>query len=117
MAAGNWTFTDASRTSLLDGTWDLDTDLFKVALHLVSGTQPGAGTTTWAGLATSQHAANNGYTAGGLPLGGGTALELSGTTRFIVDETPDYVWTAGGGSIVARWAVPYGWVAMSCVTA
>src|SRR3990167_1666688 len=107
VAAGNWTFTDASRTSLLDGTWDLDTDLFKIALHLVSGTQPGAGTTTWAGLSTSQHAANNGYTAGGLPLGAGTPLELSGTTTVIVDESTNYVWTATGGSITARWAVLY----------
>src|SRR3990167_2687183 len=107
MAAGAWTFTDVSRTRMLNGTFDMDTDLFKGALHLVTGTQPGAGTTTWAGLSTSEHAANNGYTAGGLPTGGSTALELSGTTSVIVDETTDYVWTASGGSIVARWAVLY----------
>ena len=107
MAAGNWTFTDQSRTYLLNGTMDLDTDLFKIALHLVSGTQPGAGTTTWAGLATSEHAALYGYTAGGLPTGSGTALALSGTTTVTVDRTVDPVWTASGGSIIARWAVLY----------
>ena len=107
MAAGNWTFTDQSRTDMLNGTYDLDTDLFKIALHLVSGTQPGAGTTTWAGLATSEHAAANGYTAGGLPTGAGTALALSGTTTVTVDRSVDPVWTAAGGSIVARWAVLY----------
>jgi len=107
MAAGNWVFTDASRTSLLDGTWDLDTDLFKIALHLSTGTQPGAATTAWSGLSTSEHAANNGYTAGGLPTGGGTALALTGTTTVTVDRTTDPVWTASGGSIVARWAVLY----------
>lgn len=107
MAAGNWTFTDATRTKLLDGTFDLNTDLFKVALHLVTGTQPAAGTTAWSGLATSEHAANNGYTAGGLPTGGGTALELSGTTSVKVTESTPYVWTANGGSIVAKWGVLY----------
>ncbi len=107
MAAGNWTFTDIGRTRLLDGGFDLDTDLFKVAFHLSTGTQPAAGTTTWAGLATSEHAANNGYTAGGLPLGGGTALELTGTTSVKVTESTSWVWTATGGSIVAKWAVLY----------
>src|SRR3972149_4264548 len=102
MAAGAWTFPDGARTRMLNGAWDFDTDLFKVALHLVSGTQPGAGTTTWAGLSTSEHAANNGYTAGGLPIGGGTALELSGTTSVKVTESTNYVWTAVGGSITAR---------------
>ena len=107
MAAGAWTFPDGARTRLLNGTFDLDTDLFKIALHLSTGTQPAAGTTTWAGLATSEHAANNGYTAGGLPTGGGSALALSGTTTVTVDRSVDPIWTAAGGSIVARWAVLY----------
>lgn len=34
MAAGNWTFTNASRTSLLDGTFDIDSDTWKMALFL-----------------------------------------------------------------------------------
>src|SRR3990167_925034 len=103
MAAGNWTMTNVGRTRLLNGTLDLDTDLFKVALHLSTGVQPSATIVNWSELADSEHAALYGYTAGGLPLGGGTALELSGTTTVIVDETTDYVWTAGGGSIVAKW--------------
>src|SRR3990167_94191 len=107
MAAGNWVFTDGARTRLLNGTWDLDTDLFKIALHLSTGTQPGAGTTAWSGLSTSEHAALYGYTAGGLPTGAGTALSLSGTTTVTVDRSVDPVWTASGGSIVARWAVLY----------
>mgnify|MGYP001579037637 CR=1 FL=1 len=107
MAAGAWTFTDVSRTKLLDGSFDLDTDLFKIALHLSSGTQPSASIVNWSELSTSEHAANNGYTAGGLPTGSGTALALSGTTTVTVDRTVDPVWTATGGSIVARWAVLY----------
>ena len=107
MAAGNWTFTNTGRTKLLDGTFDLDTDLFKIALHLSTGTQPAATIVNWSELATSEHAAANGYTAGGLPTGGGTALALSGTTTVTVDRTVDPVWTATGGSITARWAVLY----------
>ncbi len=107
MAAGTWTFTDQSRTYLLNGTFDLDTDLFKIALHLSTGTQPSASTTTWAGLSTSEHAALYGYTAGGLPTGAGTALTLAGTTTVTIDRAVDPVWTASGGSIVARWAVLY----------
>ncbi len=107
MAAGNWTFTDATRTKILDGTFDFDTDLFKFALHLSTGTQPAAGTTAWSGLATSEHAAANGYTAGGLPTGSGTVLTLSGTTTVTVDLGTDPVWTASGGSIVAKWVVLY----------
>lgn len=107
MAAGNWTFTNVGRTRLLDGTLDLDTDLFKIALHLSTGTQPSATIVNWSELATSEHAAANGYTAGGLPTGAGTALALSGTTTVTVDRTVDPVWTASGGSITARWAVLY----------
>lgn len=103
MAAGAWTFTNGGRTRLLNGTFDIDTDSYKCALHLSSGTQPGAATTTWAGLATSEHAAANGYTAGGIAV----ALTLAGTTTVTVDVTTDPVWTASGGSITARWAVIY----------
>lgn len=107
MAAGTWTFTNGGRTKLLDGSFDLDTDLFKIALHLSTGTQPGPTIVNWSELATSEHAAQFGYTAGGLPLGGGTALELSGTTTVKVTESTPYVWTASGGSITAKWAVLY----------
>uniref|UniRef100_A0A6M3XXL0 Uncharacterized protein n=1 Tax=viral metagenome TaxID=1070528 RepID=A0A6M3XXL0_9ZZZZ len=105
MAAGAWVFTSTGRTSLLNGDFDLDTDLFKIALFL-STSNIGVTSTTFAGV-TAEHAAANGYTAGGLPTGGGTALALSGTTTVTVDRTTDPVWTASGGSIVARWAVLY----------
>src|SRR3990167_6815238 len=107
MAAGNWVMTNVGRTRLLDGTLDLDTDLFKIALHLSTGTQPSATIVNWSELATSEHAANNGYTAGGLPTGAGKALALSGTTTVTVDRAGDPVWTASGSGIVARWAVLY----------
>ena len=100
MAAGSWTFTNAGRTSLLNGDFDLDTDSFKMALFL-STSNIGASSTTYAGL-TNEHANANGYTTGGIAL----TMSLSGTTTVTVDCN-DPVWTASGGSIVARFAVIY----------
>lgn len=100
MAAGSWTFPDGARTRLLNGTFDIDTDTFKMALFL-STSNIGAASTTYAGL-TNEHANANGYTTGG----NATVLSLSGTTTVTVDCT-DEVWTAAGGSITARFAVIY----------
>lgn len=102
MAAGAWTLTNSGRTNLLNGTFDLDTDTFLMALFL-STSNIGAASTTYAGL-TNEHSNANGYTTGGISLG---QLALSGTTTVTVDETTDPVWTASGGSIIARYAVIY----------
>ena len=100
MAAGPWTFTSAGRTDLLNGTFDLDTDSFKCALFL-STSNIGAASTTYAAV-TNEHANANGYTTGGIAM----TLTLAGTTTVTVDGN-DPVWTASGGSIVARFAVVY----------
>ena len=100
MAAGTWTFTNVGRTKLLDGTFDLNTDTFKMALFL-STSDLGAASTTYAGV-TNQHANANGYLTGG----GACTLSLSGTTTVTVDST-DVQWTASGGSITARFACVY----------
>lgn len=99
-AAGAWTFTNAGRTSLLDGTFDIDSDTWKMALFL-STSNIGAASTTYAGL-TNEHANANGYTTGGVAI----TLSLAGTTTVTVDSS-DATWTASGGSIVARFAVIY----------
>src|ERR1043166_1642838 len=101
MAAGAWTFTDAGRTKLLDGTFDIDTDSFKCALFL-STSNIGAASTTYAGV-TNEVANANGYTTGGIAV----TLTLSGTTSVKVAWSSDPVWTASGGSITARFAVIY----------
>ena len=62
----------------------------------------GAASTTYAGV-TNEHANGNGYTTGGIAI----TLSLSGTTTVTVDIATDPVWTASGGSIVARFAVIY----------
>lgn len=100
MAAGAWTFTNAGRTSLIDGTFDINSDTWKMALFL-STSNIGSGSTTYAGL-TNEHANANGYTTGGQSI----TLSLSGTTTVTVDGG-DIVWTASGGSITARFAVIY----------
>lgn len=100
MAAGTWTFTNAGRKKLLDGTFDLDSDIFKMALFL-STSNLGASSTSYAGV-TNEHANANGYTTGGVSI----TITLSGTTTVTVDST-DAQWTASGGSIVARFACIY----------
>jgi hypothetical protein len=87
---------------MLNGTFDFDTDTFKVALFL-STSNIGAASTTYAGV-TNEHANANGYTTGGISLG---ALTLAGTTTVTVDDPADMVWTASGGSITARFGVLY----------
>lgn len=101
MAASAWTFPNGARTNLLNGTFDLDTDSFKVALFL-STSNLGAASTTFA-AATNEHAAANGYTAGGIAI----TLTLAGTTTVTVDISTDPVWTATGGPITARFAAIY----------
>jgi hypothetical protein len=101
MAAGTWTFPNGARTNLLNGTFDLDTDSFKMALFL-STSNIGAATTTYAGV-TNEHANANGYTTGGIAI----TLTLAGTTTVTVDISTDPVWTASGGSITARFAGIY----------
>lgn len=100
MAASAWQFTNTSRTKMLNGQFDFDTDTFKMALFL-STSNIGAGSTTYAGV-TNEHANANGYTTGGVAI----TISLSGTTTVTVDST-DASWTASGGSIVARFAVIY----------
>ena len=101
MAAGTWTFPNSARTDLLNGTFDLDTDSWKMALFL-STSNIGAASTTYAGV-TNEHANANGYTTGGIAI----TLTLAGTTTVTVDIGTDPVWTASGGSITARFAVIY----------
>ena len=100
MAAGAWTLTDEGRTEISKGTF-LDADTYKCALFL-STSNIGAASTTYAAL-TNEHANANGYTTGGAAV----TISRSGTTTLTIDSTDPAVWTASGGSIVARFAVLY----------
>lgn len=101
MPAGAWVFPNSARTDLLNGTFDLDSDSWKMALFL-STSNIGAASTTYAGV-TNEHANANGYTTGGIAI----TLTLAGTTTVTVDIQTDPVWTASGGAITARYAVIY----------
>ena len=101
MTASAWTFTNAGRTSLINGDFDIDTDTWKCALFL-STSNIGSGSTTYAGL-TNEVANGVGYTTGGITV----ALTLAGTTTVTVAMTTAPIWTASGGSITARFAVIY----------
>src|SRR5688572_13864100 len=72
-----------------------------MALFL-SSSNLSAASTTYAAL-TGEHANANGYTTGGIAV----TLTLSGTTTVTADIQTDPVWTASGGSLVARYAVIY----------
>lgn len=100
-AASAWAFTNGGRTKLLDGTFDIDSDSWKIAL-LLSTSNIGATSTTYAGL-TNEHANANGYTTGGIAV----TLTLAGTTTVTVSYSTSIVWTASGGSIVARFSAIY----------
>lgn len=102
MAAGTWTFTNTTRTNLVNGTFDLDTDTFKCAL-LTSASNISASSTTWAGV-TGQLANAYGYTTGGITV---SPLVLAGTTSVTVKFGTNPSWTASGGSLTARWAAVY----------
>ena len=102
MAASAWSFTDVGRTKLVNGTFDIDTDTFKMALH-TSGSNIGAASTTWAAVTAEHGTTNTGYTAGGAAV----TLTLAGTTTVTVDIGTDPVWTAGSAGIAARFAVIY----------
>lgn len=92
---------NGARTKLLDGTFDIDTDSWKMAL-LLSTSNISTGSTTHAAV-TNEHANANGYTTGGIAI----VLTLAGTTTVTVDISTDPVWTASGGSIVARFGEIY----------
>ncbi|AAN07945.1 hypothetical protein AVANI_27 [Mycobacterium phage Avani] len=101
MAAGTWTLPSGARKMLLDGTFDLDSDTWKVAL-VTSSSNIGASSTTWAGV-TGEVSNGNGYTTGGVSV----TLTLTGTTSVAVSFATNPVWTASGSGITARWAVLY----------
>lgn len=100
MAAGVWQFTNIGRTKILDGTFGLGINTFKMALFL-STSNIGPSSTTYAGL-TNEHANANGYSTGGVPI----TINLSGTTLVMADST-DAIWNAVGGPITARYCVIY----------
>lgn len=106
MAAGTFTVLNKAKKKLTDGTFDLDTHTWKVALctSTFTPTAAFAGTSTDARYSdiTGEVANGNGYTTGGATLASVTLVESSGTVTF---DAADVVWT--GATFAAKWAVIY----------
>ena len=96
MAAGAWNMPNATRTKLLDGTIDIDTDNWKIALFLSTSNLDNT-TALYTDL-TNEVATAFGYTQDAESI----TLTLSGTTTVKIDISTDPVWTASGGDITAR---------------
>ncbi len=103
MTADLWKFYESFPERLGDGGHDLDTDTFNVALFLSTSDCATETNDVLADL-TNQHANANGYLTGGQALGSVTWVESSGVVTF---DCAAEVFTASGGSIVARFAVIY----------
>jgi hypothetical protein len=99
---GTMVFYDSFIEALGDGTIDLDTDTFKVALFTSTHT-PSVANTVYSGL-TNEVANANGYTTAGEALTSVTWAQTGGAATF---DAADTFWTASGGSIVARYYVLY----------
>ncbi len=108
MAADAMVVYDDFKNYVADGTVDMDGDTFKMGLYLSTsnaGTR-GVGTGIKADL-TNEHAAANGYTAGGQTLASVTYTEpVAGTWMFDCADFAPYD-SASGGSIIARFSVTY----------
>jgi len=107
MAAGKWKMYEAAKEYLADGTFDMDNASLGLQMALFLSTSNAetlsVGTGVYGDL-TNEHANNNGYTTGGQALTTEVWTHSGGTTTFDCDNV---IWTASGGSIVARFAVIY----------
>jgi len=107
MAAGKWKVYEAAKEYLADGTFDLDNASLGLTMALFLSTSNAdtlsVGTGVYGDL-TNEHANANGYTTGGQALTNEVWTHTAGTVTFDCDNV---VWTASGGSIVARFAVIY----------
>ncbi len=104
-AAEGFEFYETARERLMDGSYDADDDTFDLALFLSTSDADTltVGNDVLADL-TNQHANANGYTTGGNTLSTSTWIISGETVTF---DAVDTVFTASGGSIVARFGVVY----------
>lgn len=101
-AAGAWTFTNASRTYLMDGSSQIGTSSYKLALF-TNASNLGSGTTTYAGVTSEVGTTNTGYTTGGITV----TPAASGTTTVTVTYADTVQWTAGSANLTAKFAAIY----------
>jgi hypothetical protein len=106
MAAGAWTFYNEFKRMIGDGTLDMDTDIFKMALFTSASNATVATLSTKASI-TNEVANANGYLTGGKSVTAITWATGASAGEYRWDATAD-VWSASGGSIsIVRIAVIY----------
>ena len=103
MAASAWLIHNKFKEYMGDGTVDMDGDAFKINLYL-STSNIATLSIDALSTATNQHATANGYTQDTKAIVTPTWEEAAGTVTFNCDNV---VWTAAGGSILARFAAIY----------
>ncbi len=105
-AAGKWKVYEQAKLDIANGVIDLADDAFEIALFLsTSNCDTLSGTTLLASL-TNQVATAFGYTQADGAAGGKVIdLTTANTTGTIKIDGDNPVWTASGGSVVARFAV------------
>jgi hypothetical protein len=107
MGAGPWTFYNPVRKHLMDGSMDLDDDVFMMSLYQSTANGSNAGDVTMEAIEelTGEVANGFGYVAGGQQLQ--NVLWEVGSTADEMRFTSDTVsWQASGGNIVGiRYAV------------
>ena len=97
------TFFQSFREYLGDGTFDLNTNVFKAQLHTSTFT-PNAGTMSVLADVTNEVANGNGYTTGGVTLGS-VAWTRSGAT--VTFDAADVSWTGASAGFSARYLLIY----------
>jgi hypothetical protein len=104
MAAGLWKVYESAKEYLADGTFDLDDNTnWKMALFLSTSNANDLAASDIYGELTNEHANGGGYTTLGEDITP-TWAQSAGTATL---DSDDAVWTASGGSILARFAVIY----------
>jgi hypothetical protein len=98
MAAGAWTFYFEAKKYLMDGSIDLNTNVFRMTLHTSANTYDGTKSVYNASISGTEVANGNGYATNGQALTGvtWTAGANASTFRFNANSL---VWTATGGNI------------------
>jgi len=99
MAAGPWTFYQTAKKHLMDGTIDLDSDTFQMALYTsASNASLSATSVSCVGSITNEVLEANGYMSSGKTIAGVTWGQGASASEVRFDSTIT-VWTAGPGDI------------------
>lgn len=101
MAADNWKVYDSFKEYMGDGTIDLDTDNFNMALVSATYTVSTTNHSKWSQVSASE------ISGGGYAKKTAITVTWTQSGATTIFDCGDQVWTASGGSISARYGVIY----------